>query len=272
MKNVSQDFIDSEEAIQREPAELFHIWRNDDSQHWYLTSGDAPLTYDGNEYSPGTLKRGQVTYNSTLDVSIVQVDAPSLLDPVVEYIAQNPIEIMWISIAKIHRQDLTEVDIIFVGQIKEINFKGIHGACQCVGFEHFLKKSIPLWRYQLTCNHAVFDSKCALTKASYAVNTIISLDITKKELISSAFGMFDDGYFIGGEIVFGNESRSIIAHEGNTVYLMYPFIELETADIVDAYPGCDGRATTCRDTFDNIDNYLGFPFIPIENPAIRVSW
>ena len=53
---------------------------------------------------------------------------------------------------------------------------------------------------------------------------------------------------------------------------MYKMRELTTGQTVVAIPGCDGRAETCRDTFNNIVNYLGFPFIPAENPALRVSW
>ena len=41
---------------------------------------------------------------------------------------------------------------------------------------------------------------------------------------------------------------------------------------VDAYPGCDGRALTCRDKFDNVLQFLGMEATPEEDPATRVSW
>jgi len=271
-KTASAAYIAAEEASERKPAELYHIWR-DGGEHWRLTSSDKAETYDSNAYTPATLSRTQVRYNSQLDVTTMQITASSLADPVFDYIAMNPIEILWISVMKIHRaMSPLEVSVVFIGQIKDVSFKGGAAKVNCVGFEHFLKKTIPALRYQLTCNHQVFDTKCALTKASYKTTETITLDATKTILTGTAFGLEDDGYFIGGEVVFGDESRTISAHVGTAITIMYAFIEIVDTDSVDAYPGCDGRAETCRDKYSNILNFLGFPFIPVENPALRVDW
>jgi uncharacterized phage protein (TIGR02218 family) len=118
----------------------------------------------------------------------------------------------------------------------------------------------------------IFDDKCTLAEADYKTTTTITLDATKTILTDAAFDALDDGYFTGGKITFGNEARTIVDHVGSIVTIMYKFKELEDNDSVDAYPGCDGRAETCKDKFDNIVNFLGFPFIPEENPALRMSW
>lgn len=272
MKDLSADYIAEEESTEREPVELYHIWR-DGGEHWRYTSGDTSVTYDGDVYSPAVLERSTAKYNSQLDVSVMQIKVASLSDPAIDYITINPIEILWISVMKLHReQSPLEADVIFLGQIKDVSFKGIQASVNCVGFEHFLKKTIPTWRYQLTCNHQVFDAMCALTKASYKTTENVTLDASKLVLTGTDFGLEDDGYFIGGEVVFGDESRAITAHVGTAITIMYKFVGLAANDSVDAYPGCDGRAETCRDKYDNIINFLGFPFIPIENPATRVTW
>lgn len=270
MKTVTQDYTNQEEANQRKPVELYHIWR-DGGVHWRYTSGDVPVTFGGEVYSVSPLSRGSVTYNSKLDITNLQINAPALFSSTIEYISQNPIEILWISVSKLHRdQDPLEADIIFIGQIKEVSYKGIEGIINCVGFEHFLKGTIPHERYQFNCNHKVFDSKCALVKASYITSTIIGIDATGTILTSSDFDLKADGYFIGGEVIHGVESRTITYHIGNTIKLMYKMNDLEAGDLVSAYPGCDGRAATCRDKFNNIIHFFGFPFIPIENPATRI--
>lgn len=167
---------------------------------------------------------------------------------------------------------LLEVAVLFVGQVKSVPFKGSVAKVKCVGFEHFLKQTVPSCRYQLTCNHVVFDSRCALSESAYKLTTTVTLDSTKTKLTSTAFSGQVDGYYTGGKIVFGVESRTIVLHKGSEVTIMYKFKELENNDSIDAYPGCDGRIETCRDKFDNVLNFLGFPFIPEENPALRVSW
>lgn len=271
MKDVSAGFITNEEADQRKPVELYHIWR-DGGEHWRYTDGDVAVTYDGDIFSPATLERGSVTYDNKLDVTTMELKVAYVENPVLDYIASNPVEILWVSVMKLHRGDLSEADVVFIGQIKNVSFQGVTASVTCVGFEHFLKKTIPTWRYTLTCNHKVFDDKCTLVKSSYITTTSITLDATKTILTSASFGAKTDGYFTGGEIVCGDESRTAIAHVGDDVTLMYKMKELATGNTVNAYPGCDGRVQTCRDKYSNILHFLGFPFIPVENPALRISW
>lgn len=272
MKDVSAEYIAEEEASERRPAELYHIWR-DGGEHWYYTSGDITITYDGNDYVPATLKRSQVKYDAQLGVVTISIQAAYVTDTVLEYISTNPVEILWISVMKIHRdQDPLEVDVIFIGQIKDVSFKGVQADITCVGFEHFLKQIVPRWRYQLACNHTLFDSQCSLTKIDYRVSAVVTLDATRTIISSAIFddSEYGDNYFTGGELIFGVESRTIVAHSGSDITLIYKMKELEDNDTVDVYPGCDKRLETCRDKFDNIVNSLGFLFIPVKNPALRV--
>jgi len=277
MKDIAQDFIDNEELEQRKPVELYHIWR-DGGVDWRYTDGDVAVTYDGHEYTPATLERGSVSYENKLEVTTMTIKAAYVENPILDFIASNPVEILWVSVMKLHRDDLTNADVVFIGQIKNVAFQGSTASITCVGFEHFLKKTIPTWRYQLTCNHNVFDSKCQLSAAAFRITTSINLDSTKVQLTSSDFlqdaflNDVDDGYWTGGEILFGDESRSIVSHTGSTITLMYKMKELEDTDTITATPGCDGRVETCFDKYDNVINFLGFPFIPVENPALRVSW
>lgn len=270
MKDVSNEYIVKEEADQRKPAELYHFWR-DGGEHWRHTSGDVTIVYDGEDYIPATFERTHVKYDSQLEVVTMTIRVAYVTDVILEYIAVNPIEVMWVSVMKIHRdQDPLEVDVVFIGQIKNVSFKGAQADVACVGFEQFLKQTIPRWRYQLTCNHILFDDYCTLSKASFKIDAVVTLDASKVILTSATFALQDDGYFIGGEIIFGVESRAIVAHVGSSITLIYKMKLLEDDDTVEAYPGCNGRIEVCRDTFSNVLNYLGFPFLPLENPAERI--
>ena len=273
MKDVSVDYIAAEESDQRKPVELYKIWRMDEAEFWYYTSGDVAVTYDGQTYTPASLKRGQSQYDSQLEVTTMSVTASYIDDVITDFISINPVDILWIQIMKLHRgQSPLESDVVFIGQIKSVSFKGVNANIKCVGFEHFLKKTVPRWRYQLTCNHKVFDSNCALTADDYKTTETVTLDSSGIILTGTAFGTEDDGYFIGGEVKFGDESRTVVAHSGTSITMMYKMNDLESSDSVDVYPGCDGRPETCRDKFDNVIHSLWMPFIPSENPATRASW
>ena len=356
MKNLTPSYVAKEEAPQRKPVELYRIWRGDETPHCY-TSGDVAVIYPGptnDEYLSATIKRSLIRYDSQLEVTKCSIQAAFVEDPVLEFVAINPVEIYWVMIMKLHREQLPlEADVIFLGQIKSVSFKGIQADVECVGFEHFLKMPIPTERYQITCNWKVFDSKCngvsvssvnrgragnvatietkiahelvpgdwavisgmgsagydgtwevasipdtmhftyvnaeanegetadtggAIVrdmKIKYKVPVTVTLDPTKTILTAIIFGTYTAGYFIGGTVEFGVEKRTIVAHSVNTITMSYRMINLDlnNDDIsdgdVDVYPGCDGRAATCRDKFDNIFNFFGHPYIPIENPAMR---
>jgi hypothetical protein len=479
MKDVSPEYIAQEEATKRKPVELYDIWRVGGlEEERNYTTGDVMVPFGGKDYFPATLKRSLIRYDSQLDVTKCTVQAAFVHDPVLEFIAINPVEIYWIRIMKLHRDQFPlEADVIFLGQIKGVSFKGIQADVECVGFEHFLKMPIPKERYQITCNWQVFDSRCKLDRLDYKITGVVTLDATKTILTSDIFrgspvrigvgtrakvasgsmtpgepsgveegdiliclctqkdnivatmsadwtsiygtnngttsrasawwarrgssapsylitrsggdsgiaavvayrgciadgdpvnlsgtqntsptgpiitvpsiftnenncmllliahaaddgtcGSFSgsnpspveflddntslgtdsglavddgvqaglgatgvrtaicslaglhigavialksiniDGWFIGGVAEFGVEKRTIVAHVDNTITIAYRMVNLADDDSVDVYPGCDGRNVTCRDKFDNIINFLGFPYIPIENPAMR---
>ena len=278
MKDVTQDFINNEEADQRKPVELYHIWR-DGGINWYYTDGDVSVTYDSNNYVCATLKRGSVTYDNKLDVTTMEITAAYVENPILDYIASNPVEILWVSVMKLHRdQSPLEADVIFIGQIKNVAFQGATASITCVGFEHFLKKTVPTWRYQLTCNHIIFDNNCQLSAASFEVTTAVTVDSTGAQLTSAAFLQdaelqdVDDGYWVRGIVIFNDEARTVVEHVGNTITLMYKMKDLISTDTISITPGCDGRVETCYAKYNNVINFLGFPFIPVENPALRISW
>ena len=270
MKDVSATYIAEEEALQRKPVELYHIFSSDESVNWYLTSGDIEVIYDGNTYTPATLSRSGVEYNSNLEVTTMSIQAGYVADFVSDYISVNPVEVLWISVMKLFRdQSPLEASIVFIGQIKDISFKGIAATVNCVGFEHFLKMPVPTMRYQLTCNWKIFDDNCKKVQADYKTTTTITLDATETILTSADFALESDGYFNGGTVTFGNDTRGISSHVGSNITIVYKMKDLENNDSVDVYLGCDRRIETCRDNYDNVVNFMGTPFIPIDNPALR---
>lgn len=284
MKDASTEYQNKEEAVVRKPLELYKLWCG--IHHWHYTNGDVPIVLEDDSlesgqstgdstglvtYQPATISRGAVQYDTTMDVNTIKITFASVTDPTVQFIAMNPVAIVWIEISRVFQdQDPIEKSVLFIGQLKRGTIKGNSMEIEAVSFEHFLKMPVPRMRYQLNCNHQVFDEGCGLLQADYDVSAAITMDATKTILTSSTFSGFTAGYFTGGLAVFGEESRTIVAHTGNTITLQYRFLDLLDNDTLTVYPGCDGKAETCRDKFDNILHFLGFPFIPDENPASRV--
>lgn len=269
MREASEEYSGKEQAATRKPVELYRIWSGETI--WYLTSSDAGVVYDEQTYQPATLSRGSLEYNSELDVSTMRVQLAGIAEPVARYIAQNPIDIVWIEIRRLFRgMETPAAAVVFIGQIKTVIFKGLSAEAECTGFEHYLKMPVPIYRYQITCNHRVFDASCGLNKDDYKVAALIALDASKTILTAEDLGLYGSGYFTGGFVEYGDEKRAVIKHVGNSITMAYRMLLLEDGKTVNVLPGCNGRIDTCRDKYDNIEHFLGFPYIPDENPALRV--
>ena len=270
-RTVTQAFIDEEEARTRKPVELYHLYRDGGDEHWYYTNGDVPVTFGGNVYNPATIERDSIEFKSDLNVSTLKVRASFVTDPVIDFIIQNPVEMIWIQVSKLHRdQSPLEANILFTGQIKTVRFRGSLGEAECVGFEWYFRQQIPKYRFQPACNNTLYDTFCAVTKASFThAVTLTGLSADGLTLTSATFGGQANDYFKHGYIDFDDNLRAVTSHTGSTVTISYKIPDLTGTSSITAYAGCDLKAETCRDKFSNINNFFGHIYVPLENPATR---
>jgi len=266
---LSETYNALEEGVEKSPRELFHFWCG--LTHWYYNSTDEKIPFKGISYEPTTIKRSPVEYRADLDISRLSISFGSVSHPIVQYIAKNPIDVVWVQVSRIFMDmDDDEAAVIFVGQIKTPSFKGQQSSVECVGFEHFLKQPIPKERYQPQCNHKLFDEGCTLDEAAYKVSDVmVTVDSTKRLLTATEFGLEEDGYWVFGYIEYNGYRRMVLRHEGDVITLAYPLWTIPASGgNVDIWPGCDGNIKTCRDKFDNVDNALSFPDMPFDNPVL----
>ena len=91
------------------------------------------------------------------------------------------------------------------------------------------------------------------------------------------------GFFTSGMIEAPDGTlRFITGHSGSTLTLIRPLESLNSffakngygegygygygGLVIRIYPGCDRTKETCQSKFNNLNNYGGFPFIPLKNP------
>ncbi len=272
MKTATTAFETLEQNETLSPVEIFHIWEEGDSgEHWYYTSADESVTYDGNTYTPAAIKRSSMSFDSELEVTKVGVTVGALDDTFISYMTQNPTTQMWVAIYRLHRSDESDASVVFIGQVNSVSFQGAQAEAECYGFEHFLKMKVPRYLYQSCCNNAVFDDRCGLAKEDYATTAEITLSGSGMYLSANAFGTKDDDWFTYGWVVYGDQRRMVTAHTGTMLTLQYPFQDIEDGDEVTAYAGCDLDIETCRDKFGNVAHFFGTPYIPEVNSTTEAS-
>jgi len=305
MKTASNEYIAKEEAATRKPIELYHVWSEYRTfpwtwkytspspaplyeEHFYYTSADVPITYDGNVYSPAAISRTSIQNQTQFEPSSVKVTS-SLIDPVLDYIATNPVDILNIRILRIFSdQSPYEAGVIFIGEIFGFSFQGNAATLDCKGYETKIKRPIPKFRYQPQCNYSVYDVRCGADPTSYketaTITEVVSplcvkvaptgatwVQSVRLNLCKNA----GFGYFSRGMMFKGYDRRMIVDEESSssaaTLYFRYPMVGLAVSDSVDLYPGCDGTLFVCNTVFQRLVKHLGFSFIPYDNPTLWIK-
>jgi uncharacterized phage protein (TIGR02218 family) len=121
------------------------------------------------------------------------------------------------------------------------------------------------------CDAILGDSRCqkSLTSFSHAVTVTSVIDRSHFADSSLTGTGTPAGYFDGGLITWAtglNAGRAMEIKQfgtGGSMTLFLPMIDnISVGDTGTAVAGCDKTFTTCRDTFNNVVNFRGFPHVP----------
>lgn len=168
-----------------------------------------------------------------------------------------------IKIYRLHEQDHSKVDVVFLGRVSQANFED--SKCHlAVKLENWLSKEIPNGKRQYFCNNVIFDTKCRLEKVDWMVDAVVD-HVVGHNVYSPVFAEYPNGYFTGGSFYYGDNVRMISEHEGDRVKLKYLFISAPRNDIK-LTPGCNHLFRTCALKFHNTLNFTAFPYVPPTDP------
>ena len=171
--------------------------------------------------------------------------------------------------------------IQFVGQVAEVDCTRSGVTVNVNSALQLLNVQLPRNLYQAGCIHALYDSGCALVRASYASTNAVVAAGSTKTVINNTLTTPIGGSFAQGKIVFTSGvnsglTRTIKAYSTGVITLAFPLPALcGNGDTFTAYPGCTKQKATCM-TFQvapnsapngNLANFRGFPFIPVSEAA-----
>jgi len=129
-------------------------------------------------------------------------------------------------------------------------------------------------RYTATCGADLGDSRCTvdLTDPVFAGTGAVTLLNGTSSVRVSGLDGFADGWFTAGRLTFTSGANSGLAVEVKTHRVDADGVALDlwqampepiaVGDTFNVTAGCDKRFATCRDRFDNVLNFRGFPHIP----------
>ena len=155
----------------------------------------------------------------------------------------------------------------YIGNITGIAMQGDTAVVNLEAKDKSLGFNVPRLVYQSTCNNDLFDTHCEVIAANYS-NIITITSVSGSTITASDFANKPDGYYTLGYVQYQGEYRFITNHVGSTLTMLTPFGEDVTGKAIVAYAGCNKSAPVCVSKFNNIDNFLGFAYIPSKNPSL----
>ncbi len=254
------------------------------------------ITLGGNLYYAAPVDRSGVSYTDSLELMKMNFSLPADNASCVDIVAKMAMVKAYCRVERWYSLGIGQEAVLIDGPISAAQHNGGIVNFEISSIMGDLSKTIPRIRLQNLCNHTLFDSGCGLSAETYRVSdSNFSRQLSGYRYDNASTFSMPERYFTSGKAycTTTGEWRYITKHEivGGVmrIYISHPFSSNAATLALDIYPGCNktpdqtydgvthlliGCLNCCglaKDDgnidrgFDNIENFLGFPYIPTKN-------
>ena len=165
-----------------------------------------------------------------------------------------------VEVYRAHTNDITQLIKIIDGVVSQITFQDSEIEIT-VTIENVLSRNIPNGTFSYYCQNCIYDYKCGLSMKKYEhecrVREMNILTIKSDSLLNVPNGYMTDGFMKMGRCM-----RRIRRHEGDTITIKYPVMEVDKRQLFYTYPSCSNVFEYCTLRFNNQRNFSGIPYLP----------
>jgi uncharacterized phage protein (TIGR02218 family) len=249
-----------------------------DTTSWLYTSSEQALSHPTwGTATPAAIRRNAPSMAKETRASTLTLDVDPALSIVGLFASGSPNQPVWLTVARMHRGD-TDPMTFWTGQVRGLVRRGARCELSCEPADKILHRSPLRLTFGSQCPLRLYGTRCGVSAASYTHAATLT-DVDGTDVQATEFGLHPDGYFTGGELLWGNTSTLVAAHIGNTLTLWQEIEGLTAGASVSVLEGCnhlwkkaDGSDGDCIAKFNNSENYGGFPWIPDNrNPFVRLE-
>ena len=256
------------------------------SDEFRFTSASYFISESTGTYSPEPIDASSISQTGELAKNGVKITLPRTNDLAQLFLGSVPEEITSLTIYRGHDQiDPSEFKVFWKGRVASTEASGDSVTLECEDIFTSMQRPGNRARYQKGCRHALYSSQCGVNRDDFAVGVevvsqsgdTVTVDVVDDSIgsnidsnVDSAGAELEPDSFLGGLIELDNgASRAIIGQSGSVITLISAFSDLNLDSVglpATLYPGCKHNVSDCKNKFNNLDNYGGFPFIPGKNP------
>lgn len=235
----------------------------------YWTDYEKPLVYATNTYTPKAIvpRNFEQTFKPEGDeIDIVADNFPG--NPMRVLVKLELERKLLVTVWECDPANPGDAVQIFDGQILNVRGAGKKLTGRAATMGGIMRRQIPRYQVQTTCNYNLGDDLCGKVLASMEHNgTVDVINGAVVDIITGSSNAAD--FFAYAWAIFGTgdtaERRAIVRSEpisgGQRLTLSRP-LKQTGAIPVTFYPGCDGQASTCRTKFSNLANFGGDEHTP----------
>lgn len=262
------------EVLGTKPAFLYIISQG--SNVWRFTNFPTPIIIDGVTYNASAIEHDDITEDIEFagDTFSLNVATDDDAHPIRNFLDQSFIQESTLDIYKVDVEALPAAlpATTYKGRIESAGF-GDKGSIvvNCSTLLRMTEIEVPQAMTERTCVHRTYDGFCALNAALFTTTDNITTfnSLNPPYIEAAAFATQPDDYFSLGLVTIAGQQRFCTKHTGTRLYLNAPFRNIAIGNSASALAGDDRRIDTCLAKFNNVANFLGFPYMPNKNPQFE---
>jgi hypothetical protein len=278
------------ETTDGRPVELL-TFRNGLNEYRY-TNANNNVFNGAFEHEPLAYRRTAPSQSKDSDDSQLRITLPG----------QNPVALLYreilqsnittLTIERYHVNDPAgDVQVFWKGQLGSVTVNDGEATMLCIPFTQGTDE-IPRYTYQGLCNYFLFEGEtCRVVKNDFryvaTITGILEPTLIQVSGLRVQAGLLDAGvsgalsseeldqYWLNGYCrVQSGEFRRIVDNPAGTgspldpdvIQIPFPFISANAGDTIEVYAGCKRDTDTCVRKYNNLENYGGWPTVPVVNP------
>lgn len=240
-----------------------------------FNNGETQIVRDGITYNPWPIKNSKISHDGTLDKSDVTITMSLGTEIDQLFLAYPPSQVVNLTIFEGHIGDeVNEANFpaAWLGRILGAGYKNNEIELSCQPVSTSLKRPGLRRNYQVGCPHVLYGAQCKASRAAATITRSVISVSRNKVTIDTWLGA-DYAQYVGGLLEWVNSStgvrelRTISAIEsaGGVIVIRGVARGLAPGTPLSVIRGCNHQMSGCN-SHNNILNYGGQPFLPLENP------
>lgn len=246
-----------------QPVELYQFKQG--VNYFCYTGADREILLTPLSYQPISIERNSIKVNEDTFKSGISLTVHRSEKFAADLLLYSPDEPTTLTILRGHFGD-NDYRTYWKGRVAGIEASGNRLTIECESIFTSMKNPGLRAHFEYNCRHALYSGRCGALTSSYDVSlrvTNVVSPVTFDLLGAAALG---SGWFTGGMLRFASSYRFITSHSGDRITISRPLAGLDLGSDVSLFPGCDHSKETCKNKFNNIENFGGFPWVPLTNP------